>query len=202
MIVKIYRERDKNKNSRGRRGLNLIRIIFHHHKNFRGACLKRKRNGKNRVRTGQDRTPPLFCPSWEHTLLGGYETETRYSNTRLSIYGMGDALAFVITGDVPPVMCISLYLRSRWRAIVTCVSLLSHISLYLYNLRRAIVTSGRVLDINLTETRQKVNRLLSTLHRARSAPWWCRRVSFFQIRDDSLCVRLQSVSPIWVSYVV
>jgi hypothetical protein len=153
MIVKIYRERDKNKNSRGRRGLNLTRIIFHHHKNFRGARLKRERNSKNRVRIGQDRAPPLFCPSWEHILLGEYETEMRYSNTCLSIYGMGDALAFVITGDVPPVMCISLYLCSRRRAIVTCISLLSRISLYLYNLRCAIVTSGYVSDINLTETR-------------------------------------------------
>jgi hypothetical protein len=32
------------------------------------ACPKRERNGKNRVRTRQDQAPPLFCPSWEHTL--------------------------------------------------------------------------------------------------------------------------------------
>jgi hypothetical protein len=52
MIIKIYRERDKNKKSRGRRGLTLTRIILRHHKNFREACLKRGRNGKNRAISG------------------------------------------------------------------------------------------------------------------------------------------------------
>jgi uncharacterized protein YacL len=56
MIVKIYRERDKNKKSRGRRGLTLLRIILHHHKKFRGIHPKRKRNSKNMA-------APLFCPS-------------------------------------------------------------------------------------------------------------------------------------------
>jgi hypothetical protein len=50
--VKIYRGRSKNKKSRGRRGLTLTIIILHHHKNFRGVRPKRKRNGKNRARTG------------------------------------------------------------------------------------------------------------------------------------------------------
>jgi hypothetical protein len=52
MIVKIYRERGKNKKTRGeerRRGLTLTRIILHHHKNFRGVCPKIERNGKNRA---------------------------------------------------------------------------------------------------------------------------------------------------------
>jgi hypothetical protein len=52
MIVKIYREKGKNKKSRGRRGLTLTIIILRHHKNFSGAPPKRKRNGKNRVRSG------------------------------------------------------------------------------------------------------------------------------------------------------
>jgi hypothetical protein len=54
MIVKIYRERGKNKKSRGERmrGLTLIRIILHQHKNFRGARPKREINGKNRARSG------------------------------------------------------------------------------------------------------------------------------------------------------
>jgi hypothetical protein len=50
--------------------------------------------------------------------------------------------------------------------------------------------------------RQKAECLLFTLHRARSMPQWCGCVSFSQIRDDRLWVRLWSVSPIWVSYVV
>jgi hypothetical protein len=52
MIVKIYRERGKNKKSRGTRGLTLTRIIICHHKKFRGAHSKRERNGKNRARSG------------------------------------------------------------------------------------------------------------------------------------------------------
>jgi hypothetical protein len=68
MIVKIYRERGKNKKSKGRRGLTLTRITLPHHKNFRGAHPKRERNGKNRASTGQDRALPLFYHSWEHTL--------------------------------------------------------------------------------------------------------------------------------------
>jgi hypothetical protein len=34
MIVKVYREMGKNKRSRGRRGLTLIKIIIRHHKNY------------------------------------------------------------------------------------------------------------------------------------------------------------------------
>jgi hypothetical protein len=52
MIVKIYRERGKNKKSRGRRELTHTRIILRHRKNFRGAHPKRERNGKNRARSG------------------------------------------------------------------------------------------------------------------------------------------------------
>jgi hypothetical protein len=48
-IVKIYRKRDKNKKSRGKRGLTLVRIVLHHNKNFRGARPKRERSGKNRA---------------------------------------------------------------------------------------------------------------------------------------------------------
>jgi hypothetical protein len=68
-----------------------------HHKIFGEGIQK----GNEMVRTGQDRAPSLFCPSWERTFKGGYETEMRHSNTRLSIYGMGDVPAFVIKGDVP-----------------------------------------------------------------------------------------------------
>jgi hypothetical protein len=52
MIAKIYIKRGTNKRSRGRRGLILERIILHHNKNFRWAHPKRKRNSKNRVRSG------------------------------------------------------------------------------------------------------------------------------------------------------
>jgi hypothetical protein len=92
------------------------------------------------VRTGQDWAPSQFCPSWEHALLGGYETGMHHSNARLSIYGMGDTPAFVIKGYAPLVTCVSLYLCNRRRTIVMCVSLLSHVSLYLRNQRCAIGT--------------------------------------------------------------
>jgi hypothetical protein len=65
------------------------------------------------VKTGQDRAPPLFCPSWECAVLGGYKMETCYSNARLSIYGMREAPAFVIKGDAPLVLRVSLYLCNR-----------------------------------------------------------------------------------------
>jgi hypothetical protein len=37
-------------------------------------------------------------------LLWGYETETRHSNARLSIYRMRDVSAFMIKGDTPAFM--------------------------------------------------------------------------------------------------
>jgi hypothetical protein len=49
MTVKTYRERGKNKKSMWMRGLTLTRIILHHHKNFRRARPKRKRNDNNRA---------------------------------------------------------------------------------------------------------------------------------------------------------
>jgi hypothetical protein len=52
MIVKTYLKGDKNKNSRKGRGLTLARIVLCHDNNFRGKCLKRERNGKNRVILG------------------------------------------------------------------------------------------------------------------------------------------------------
>jgi hypothetical protein len=54
MIVKIIRDhgiRDKNKKSRGRRGLTLTRIILHHNNIFREHVQKGK-NGKNKIITG------------------------------------------------------------------------------------------------------------------------------------------------------
>jgi hypothetical protein len=51
MILKIYRERGKKTKRVGGRGLTLTRIILRHYKNFRGACLKKERNGKNRARS-------------------------------------------------------------------------------------------------------------------------------------------------------
>jgi hypothetical protein len=61
----LYRKRGKNKNSRGERriGLTLVRIVLRHNNNFREVHPKSKRNGKNRVRTWQDHTLPLFCSS-------------------------------------------------------------------------------------------------------------------------------------------
>jgi hypothetical protein len=53
MIVKIYRERVKNKKSSGRGGEERTShtiIILRHHKNFRGARQKEK----EMVRTGQE----------------------------------------------------------------------------------------------------------------------------------------------------
>jgi hypothetical protein len=41
----------------------LTRIMLCHHKIFE----ERLQKGKEMVRTGQDRAPPLFCPSWERT---------------------------------------------------------------------------------------------------------------------------------------
>jgi hypothetical protein len=98
------------------------------------------------VRTGQDRALSLFYHIWECDLYGGYEMETHHSNTRLSIYGMGDtpafvikgymptfvmedgmgdASAFMIKGDVPPRNMCLIYLHNRRHAIGTCISLLS-----------------------------------------------------------------------------
>jgi hypothetical protein len=72
--------------------------------------------------------------------------EMCHSNTRLSIYGMGDTTAFVIIGDAP---------------------LASHASIYLHNRRRTSLfcqRSGHVSDINLTVTCRKVDHHLFTLH--------------------------------------
>jgi hypothetical protein len=71
--------------------------MFYHHKIFREPHPKRKRNGKNMRRTWQDRTPSLFCPSWDR-VLRGYKIEMRHSNAHLSIYGMRDAPTFMM-GD-------------------------------------------------------------------------------------------------------
>jgi hypothetical protein len=38
--------------------------MLYHHKIFR----ERIQKGKEMIRTGQDRVPPLFCPSWECAL--------------------------------------------------------------------------------------------------------------------------------------
>jgi hypothetical protein len=71
--------------------------------------------------------------------------------------GMGDAPAFMIKGDVPQEMCVSF----------TCIiEDAQHKRTSPFCQR-----SGRVSDINLTETCRKVARLLFTLHRASSAPW-------------------------------
>jgi hypothetical protein len=66
--------------------------------------------------------------------------ETRHSNAHLFIYGMGDTPAFMIKGDAPLVMHVSLYLHNRQCKIVMHVSLLSRVSLYLHNRRHAIGT--------------------------------------------------------------
>jgi hypothetical protein len=58
MIVKFCKERGKNKNSRGRRELNLTRIILCHHKNFRGARPERERM----VKTGQEQGATTVLP--------------------------------------------------------------------------------------------------------------------------------------------
>jgi hypothetical protein len=61
MIMKIYRERDKNKKKVGedrRRGLILARIVLHN-KNFSRAHQKKEKM----VRTCQDQVLPLFFPS-------------------------------------------------------------------------------------------------------------------------------------------
>jgi hypothetical protein len=52
-----------------------------------------ERNGKNRGRTGCHHCSALAG----NTLFkGGYEMETHHSNAHFSIYGMGDAPAFMI----------------------------------------------------------------------------------------------------------
>jgi hypothetical protein len=101
--------RGKNNRSRRkrRRVLTLIRIIFCHHKIFGEGIQKGKEMVRTWGRTRQDWAPPLFCPSWEHTFKGGYETETRHSNAHLSIYGMGVVPTFVIKGDTSLAMRIS-----------------------------------------------------------------------------------------------
>jgi hypothetical protein len=82
--------------------------------------------------------------------------KTLHSNAHLSIYRMEYAPTFMLKEDVSVVTHVSLYLRNRRGAIGMCVSL--------YH------TSGRVSDINLSETCRKADRLLFTLHRARSVP--------------------------------
>jgi hypothetical protein len=54
-------------------------------KNYTSSAQEFWRTHPERARTMQDWPPPLFCPSWEHTLYGGYKTKTRHYNTRLSI---------------------------------------------------------------------------------------------------------------------
>jgi hypothetical protein len=83
MIVKIIGARYKGQKQqewgeKRRRGLTLTRIMLHHHKIFREPRPKRKRNGKNRGRTEQDRTPPLFCPSWDRILRGIRNRDTPF----------------------------------------------------------------------------------------------------------------------------
>jgi hypothetical protein len=55
VIIKIYRKRGKKKTKRVveeiRKGLTLARIVFPHNQNFREACLKRERNGTNKIKT-------------------------------------------------------------------------------------------------------------------------------------------------------
>jgi hypothetical protein len=72
--------------------------------------------------------------------------ETHHSNAHLYIYRMEDAPAFVIKRNTPLVTCVSLYLCNRRRAIVTRISLLSGVSLYLYNWRCAIGTRVSLLS--------------------------------------------------------
>jgi hypothetical protein len=124
------------------------------------------------TRRAKGRTSPITNKSETLVSLAGrrfdcqrYETETRNSNARLSIYEMGDVSTFVLNRDMP---------------------LLTHISLYLYNRRCAIGTrspfyhrSGCVSNINLTEMHRKANHLLFTLHWTRYMPQWCECISFF-----------------------
>jgi hypothetical protein len=68
---------------------------------------------------------PLFCPSLDHALYGGYEMETRHANAHLPLYGKGDALALVDKmRRTPNDSCLPLLVNQR-RTILTCVSLLS-----------------------------------------------------------------------------
>jgi hypothetical protein len=65
MIIKIYRERGKNKKSRRRRGLTLTGIIPMLVKVGTGLqwSTRHIQKGKEMVTTDQDRLSPLFCPS-------------------------------------------------------------------------------------------------------------------------------------------
>jgi hypothetical protein len=106
-------------------------------------------------------------------------------------------MSFFVKSINAILMLISLY--TEWEMCPFCDkrrhALRNVHLLYLPNRRPAIRTR-----ISLSSKKQAC--LLFTLHWASSAAQWCGRVSFFQIRDDRLGARLQSVPPIWVSYIV
>jgi hypothetical protein len=77
MIAKIYIEKGAKTNRVGGEEWTNPCKNCRHNKNFRGACPKRERNGKNSARIGQDQMSPLFYPTWEHTLYGVGETKWR-----------------------------------------------------------------------------------------------------------------------------
>jgi hypothetical protein len=103
--------------------------------------------------------------------------ETCHSNVHLSIYGMGDASAFVIKGyahafmmgdgmEGVPTFMIKGDVPREMRVSFTCIigdAQYERASLFCQQ-------SGHISNINLTEIRQKAVHLLFTLHRASSAP--------------------------------
>jgi hypothetical protein len=73
--------------------------MFRHHEIFGEGVQK----GKEMVRIGEEhgKIGRRHCSALDGSMLfkEGYEMKTRHSNAHLSIYGMGDASAFVIKGD-------------------------------------------------------------------------------------------------------
>jgi hypothetical protein len=97
--------------------------------------------------------------------------ETLYSNARLSIYRMGDTPAFMIKGDTPTFVmgdrmgdALTFVIKGDVPR-ATCVSFTCIIrDVHYKRVSPFCQRSGRVSDINLTETCQKADRLLFTLH--------------------------------------
>jgi hypothetical protein len=103
--------------------------------------------------------------------------EMRHSNTRLSIYRMGDAPTFMIKGDMPTFMMgdgmgdAPTFMIKGDAPQETCISFTCIIGDAQYErVSPFCQRSGRISDINLTEMRRKAVRLLFTLHQASSAP--------------------------------
>jgi hypothetical protein len=118
--------------------------MLRHYKIFRELHPKRERNGKNMGRTGQDRPPPMFCPSWERALRGIRNGDVPFQHPSLYIRN-GRRIRFC-----DKMRCAHFHDGRRNRRRARFCDKRSHAPsnmclLYLHNQRRAIGTCGSLL---------------------------------------------------------